>query len=56
MVERNLQTIKLWNLLCRKTGMSDEAMHRVVGTWYVPWVKNRPFDFFLEEEKDQEQE
>lgn len=38
---------RLWNHLCKELAITDPILHRVVGTWLLPWAKDRPFDFFL---------
>lgn len=39
----------LWNLLCKEMNVADEIMHRVMGTWYIPWARNHVFDYYLSE-------
>lgn len=39
----------LWNVLCKEMNVADEIMHRVVGTWYIPWARNHVFDYYLGE-------
>lgn len=44
---KNRLKMRLWNHLCKQIGIADQILHRVVGTWLLPWAKDRPFDFFL---------
>ena len=37
----------IWNLLCKRTGIPDEALHRFAGSYLLPWARNREFDFFI---------
>ncbi len=48
-------TLGLWNHLCKEVGLQDQVLHRFAGTWWLPWAKNRPFDFFLAESRSEEQ-
>ncbi|MFZ1221378.1 MAG: hypothetical protein WAO00_18960, partial [Chthoniobacterales bacterium] len=43
------RSMGVWNLICKNMGISDEIMHRVVGTRYLPWTRGRRFDYYLEE-------
>lgn len=43
--------MQLWDRLCKEIGIPDHIMHRVAGTWLLPWVRNQPFDYFLDEDE-----
>jgi hypothetical protein len=38
----------LWEYLCKQIGITDSVMHKIVGTWYVPWARTQTFDYFSE--------
>ena len=44
---RNWRQMHLWNLICKELRISDAVLHRVAGTWMLPWLKNQPFDYYL---------
>lgn len=47
-------TLGLWNLICKKINIQDRVLHRIAGTWWLPWAKGRPFDYFLPKPRSDE--
>jgi hypothetical protein len=43
----SLNKLIIWNTICKDIGIQDRILHEVVGMGKLPWVKNRPFDYFL---------
>lgn len=39
--------LELWNDICKKVNIQDRVLHRIAGTWWLPWAKGQPFDYFL---------
>ena len=37
--------LALWNRLCKKLGVKDKVLHEIVGTSFIPWVREQPFDY-----------
>lgn len=37
--------LKLWSRLCHKLGMKDRTLHRVLGTGYIPVLRETPFEY-----------
>lgn len=44
--------ISLWNKICKDIGIEDKILHEIVGTKWLPWLKNQPFDYFLNNSDD----
>ena len=38
--------LALWTYICEGVGIKSCTMHRVVGTWVIPWAKDKNFDFY----------
>jgi len=45
---RHWRQMQLWNRLCNELGLPDPTLHRVAGTWILPWLNDEPFDYYLE--------
>jgi hypothetical protein len=45
---RQWRGMHLWNRICKELGIPDTVLHRVAGTWILPWLKDRPFDYYLD--------
>lgn len=41
------QQLRLWNHLCKELKIDDQVLHSITNTSTIPWLRNRPFDFFL---------
>jgi hypothetical protein len=39
--------LSVWNSICKRMGIQDEVLYRVVGIHTLPWVRNKPFNCFL---------
>jgi hypothetical protein len=37
----------LWNLLCKRLSIHDRVLHRIAGTYWLPWARHQAFDYFL---------
>jgi hypothetical protein len=46
------QKISLWNKICKDIGIEDQVLHEIAGTKWLPWAKNQPFDYFLDNSDD----
>jgi hypothetical protein len=42
-----LLKLRLWNSICKELLIDDKALHKVAGTFVLPWTGNQPFDYFL---------
>ena len=42
-----IRKFRLWNSICKEIGISDIAMHLIVGTYLLPWARKQPFNYFL---------
>ncbi|MEH1903710.1 MAG: hypothetical protein V7L04_20440 [Nostoc sp.] len=42
-----LSKLCLWNSICKELQIDDKVLHQIARTSLLPWVKNRPFDYFL---------
>jgi hypothetical protein len=40
----------LWNRICIEMDIQDKTLHKVVGTSLIPWIRKRPFDYYLPHE------
>lgn len=40
-----------WHLVAEigQLTLPDAVLHRVAGTWILPWLKGQPFDYYLED-------
>lgn len=45
--ESKKSKLTVWIQLCRKIGFKDEIIHKVIGTWWLPGIKNKKFDVFV---------
>jgi hypothetical protein len=42
-----LLKLHLWNTLCKQLNTDDKVLHKVAGTFVLPWTKKQPFEYFL---------
>ncbi len=41
--------LRLWNRICKELDIQDQVLHRLSGTWLIPWTRNQSFDYYLDE-------
>jgi hypothetical protein len=41
--------LRLWVDICTKMGMRNETLHKVLGTNLIPWVREQPVSYILDE-------
>jgi hypothetical protein len=44
---RSMNRFRLWNVLCLKVGVGAPVLHRLAGTWLLPWVQKDEFNYFV---------
>jgi hypothetical protein len=44
---RIIRQLRVWNAICRKMNIPDEALHEAFGTSKIPWCRNKPFNYFI---------
>jgi hypothetical protein len=45
--ESIFRKLRLWNSICKELNLDDKVLHQIAGTWFLPWAKKQPFDYFL---------